>query len=65
MKEAENQMDNTQRIAYLQKAEQQLLADMPVIPIYFYTTQHLVNPKVSGWVDNIMDVHKTQYLGIN
>lgn len=65
IKEAENQADNTQRLTAMQKAEQILLTDMPIIPIYFYTTQHLVNAKVSGWVDNIMDVHKSQYLGMN
>lgn len=64
VKEAENQADNGKRLALLQQAEQVLLTDMPIIPVYFYTTQHLVNPKITGWIDNIMDVHPTQYLGV-
>ena len=64
VKDAENQADNSKRLALLQQAEQVLLTDMPIIPVYFYTTQHLVNPKITGWIDNIMDVHPTQYLGV-
>ncbi len=45
-------------------AERLMLADMPIIPIYHYTTQHLVGPRVKGWVDNIMDVHPSQYLSL-
>lgn len=61
---AENEADATKRREDLQQAEQVLLTDMPIIPIYHYTTQHLVNPKISGWVDNVMDIHPTQYLNI-
>ena len=61
---AENEADATKRRDYLQQAEQVLLNDMPIIPVYHYTTQHLVNPKITGWVDNVMDVHPTQYLSI-
>ncbi len=61
---AENEVDADKRREDLQQAEQVLLADMPIIPVYHYTTQHLVNPKITGWVDNVMDVHPSQYLGL-
>lgn len=61
---AENEADANKRRDDLQQAEQILLNDMPIIPVYHYTTQHLVNPKITGWVDNVMDVHPTQYLSI-
>lgn len=64
MQEAENQADPQQRREAMEQAERILLADLPIIPVYYYTTQHLVSKRVTGWVDNIMDVHKTQYLGL-
>jgi len=35
-----------------------------LIPIYYYTTQHLVNEKITGWRDNVMDVHPSRYLNM-
>ncbi len=59
---AETTAEPRQRNTTLQLAEQQLLDDLPILPIYFYTTQHLVDPRIIGWVDNIMDVHPTRFL---
>ena len=64
MKEAENQADAKLRSEAMAQAERVLLADMPIVPVYHYTTQHLVSSKVTGWVDNVMDVHPSRYLGI-
>lgn len=64
VKEAETQADPQQRQQALEQAERILLADTPIIPIYFNTTQHLISPKVTGWQDNVMDVHHSQYLAI-
>jgi oligopeptide transport system substrate-binding protein len=62
--EAENQTDPKMRREAMEQAERVLLSDMPIVPIYHYTTQHLVNPAITGWQDNVMDVHQTQYLGL-
>ena len=64
LQQAEVETDSQKRIALMERAEQILLADMPLIPIYYYTTQHLVNPKIEGWEDNVMDVHPSRYLDI-
>jgi oligopeptide transport system substrate-binding protein len=37
---------------------------MPIIPIYFYTQQHMVSDSVKGWQDNLMDWHPTRYLRV-
>ena len=37
------------------KEEQMLMDDMPVLPIYTYTTKHLVHPSVKNLSENIMD----------
>lgn len=62
MQEAETQSDTNKRREALEQAERILLADTPIIPIYYNTTQHLISPKLSGWENNVMDVHQTQYL---
>ena len=49
----------------LDKAERDLLADHPVIPLYFYVSKHLVSPEVSGWEDNILDYHYSQHLSLD
>lgn len=65
VKAAESEQDKQKRAALLQAAERQLLDDMPVIPVYHYNSQHLVDPKLKGWVDNVMDVHPSQYLSFD
>ncbi len=49
--------DMLKRAALMQEAERLLLADMPIIPIYFYVSKHLVKPWVGGYQSNIMDHH--------
>jgi oligopeptide transport system substrate-binding protein len=48
----------------MHEAERMLLQDMPVIPVYTYVTKRMVDPKVSGWQNNVMDHHysKNMYL---
>jgi oligopeptide transport system substrate-binding protein len=35
---------------------------MPVIPLYYYVSRHLVRPGVSGYEDNLRDIHLSRYL---
>jgi oligopeptide transport system substrate-binding protein len=53
-----------ERIAHLATAERQLLADVPLIPLYFYVSKHLVAPRVSGWYDNVMNVTYSKDLSL-
>ena len=41
-----------------------MLADHPVIPLYFYVSKHLVSPDVVGWEDNVLDYHYSQHLSL-
>lgn len=50
------------RFAQFQKAEELLLNEVPVIPIYTYTRIALVSPDVKGWYSNILDIHPFQYV---
>jgi oligopeptide transport system substrate-binding protein len=52
------------RLDALRQAERVMLEDMPIIPIYFYVSQHLVKPRVSGLEGNVMDHHYSKYVRI-
>jgi oligopeptide transport system substrate-binding protein len=54
--EAAGEGDPAKRRALLQQAESLMLADTPLLPIYFYVNKHLVKPEVLGWYDNVMNV---------
>ena len=64
MQRAAEQADLGRRQLYLEEAERVLLADHPVIPLYFYVSKHLVNPRIRGWGDNVLDYHYSQHLSI-
>jgi len=59
---ADNEPDVNVRADFLAQAERIMLDDSPVAPIYFYVSKNLVSPRVSGWVDNIVDHHRVSYL---
>ncbi|MFC3104040.1 peptide ABC transporter substrate-binding protein [Salinisphaera aquimarina] len=56
--------DGSERDAVMHKAEATLLADNPVIPIYFYTSKYLVKPYVKGFVGNALDIYYSKDLRI-
>lgn len=64
MQQAANQIDPVRRRLFLEEAERVLLADHPVIPLYFYVSKHLVSPEVIGWGDNVLDYHYSQHLSL-
>jgi oligopeptide transport system substrate-binding protein len=59
---ADNEPDARVRAGYLARAEAVMLSDASVAPIFFYVNKNLVNPKVTGWVDNLLDHHRARYL---
>lgn len=65
MQQAALQTDAGRRRLYLEEAERVLLADHPVIPLYFYVSKHLVSPEVGGWGDNVLDYHYSQHLSLH
>ena len=60
--EAGRQTDAARRRELLERAERLMLADHPVIPLYFYVNKHLVKPELKGWYDNVMNVVYSQDL---
>ena len=56
--------DTALRARHLEEAERVLLADQPLIPLYFYVTKRMVKPWVEGYEGNIMDHIYTRHLRI-
>jgi len=48
LNQAESEPDNHKRMALLRNAEQVLLDDYPIIPVYFYRARRLVKPYLGG-----------------
>ena len=62
--EATRQPDPAHRRALLEEAERLMLADHPLLPIYFYVNKHLVKPYVAGWSDNVMNAQYSKDLSL-
>ena len=60
--QADAEPDEARRNALLARAEARLLAAQPVLPLYFYTSKHLVKPWVSGYVANVLDHHASRFV---
>ena len=48
----------------MRQAEERVLENYPVIPMYFYVSKHLVKPHVRGYEPNIMDRNYSQHYRI-
>ena len=62
--EGDQTSDPVARGAILTRAEQILLDDLPMAPVYFGTSRNLLHMTVRGWVDNVVDIHPTRFLDL-
>jgi oligopeptide transport system substrate-binding protein len=49
--------DPTRRMEHFAEAEAILMDELPILPIYFYVTRNLVNPRLGGFHPNVVDEH--------
>lgn len=64
VKSAAAEIDPNARRQLLERAEAQLLADHAVIPLYTYVTTQMVSTRVTGWQDNIRNLHLSRYMSV-
>jgi oligopeptide transport system substrate-binding protein len=51
-----------ERFALFYEAETMMMKEMPIIPIYTYTSKHLIHPAVRGMPSNLMDSINLKYV---
>jgi oligopeptide transport system substrate-binding protein len=51
-----------ERYALFTQAETMLMEEMPIIPLYTYTSKHLIHPSVDGLYANLMDSLNLKYV---
>ncbi len=56
LQRASRETDPGRRRGWLEHAEASMLADQPVIPLYFYVSNHLVAATVRGWQVNALNI---------
>jgi oligopeptide transport system substrate-binding protein len=61
---ADNAATPASRAQLLKQAEMRILAQQAVVPIYFYTSKHLVRTEVQGFEANPLDHHPSRFLSI-
>lgn len=59
---ADKEPDAARRGRILAQAEQILLDDEGIAPMYYTVGRALVNPRISGWVDNSENWHRSRWL---
>jgi len=64
VKDSAKETDPDKRMKMLEQAEAIFLKDLPIIPIYHYTTKHMVSPKLVGWEPNVLDYHLARDLSL-
>lgn len=62
MARANNEKDAQKRAKMMQDAEAIVLREHGFMPMWFLTNRNLVSPRVTGWVDNAVDIHRARYL---
>lgn len=61
---AKYEKDSAVRLEMLARAEEILMAEGPIIPIFFYATRYLVRPHVKGFYYNVQDTHPLRYIRV-
>jgi oligopeptide transport system substrate-binding protein len=62
---SDNEHDPHKRALLLQQAEQKLLDDAAIAPVYFGVTRDLVSPQVKGWISNNININRTRFLSLD
>ncbi len=62
LERADHEPDGGKRAAILVQAEQTMLDDVAVAPVYFTVSRNLVSPRITGWTGNLLDTHRARYL---
>jgi oligopeptide transport system substrate-binding protein len=59
---ADREPDVGRRAKILGRAEQMMLDDATIAPVYYVVNRALVSPRITGWVDNATHTHRARWL---
>ena len=62
LRQADEEPDEARRAQILERAEQTMLDDEAIAPIYFIVNRNIVSPKITGWVANSENFHRARWL---
>lgn len=62
LQSAQRSADSAERADLRAQAEARLLEAHPIVPLYVYTSKHLVHPQLRGFEPNPLDRHPSRYL---
>ncbi len=62
--QAEQTKSPTERIRTLEKAEALFLSEMPIIPVYWYTTNYLLHTSVKNWHPLLLNNHPYKFVDL-
>jgi oligopeptide transport system substrate-binding protein len=62
IEEAGKIADQKKRFEIFQEAENLLMSEMPIIPVYFYTRPRLIQPALKEFYPNLLDHHPYKYM---
>jgi oligopeptide transport system substrate-binding protein len=65
MEQADHTVDPLLRGKLMCDAEQTMLDDCAMAPVYFAVSRTLVSPQVKGWIDNQINVNRTRFLSLD
>ncbi|MDE2631135.1 MAG: peptide ABC transporter substrate-binding protein [Alphaproteobacteria bacterium] len=57
--------DPSARAVLLERAEQMMLDDVAIAPIFFGVTRNLLSLQVKGWIDNPINCHRSRWLTLD
>ena len=60
--DASRTLDPAARSEHIQQAEEILIDQAPLIPLYHHNRVYLLSPAVQGWVPNLIDDHPYKYI---
>ncbi len=64
LQEAEQIQDPSARLRKLEKAEALLLSEMPVMPVFWYTSNYLLHSSVQGWNPLLLNNHPYKFVDL-
>ena len=56
--------NEAERLKNFSKAEEILMDELPIIPIYTYTRVYMLRNEVKGWYPNMLDTHPYQFISL-